>query len=85
VSVGGHLLVLGGESGSQEPAHAEVEAFHPETGTWQSLAPMHTGRHGTQAIVHEGHLYIAAGSRTRGATEINSQERFTLPEVLQRP
>jgi len=85
VSVGGHLLVLGGESGSQEPAHAEVEAFNPETGTWQSLAPMNTGRHGTQAIVHEGHLYIAAGSRTRGATEINSQERFTLPEVLQRP
>ena len=85
MSVGGHLLVLGGESGSQEPAHAEVEAFNPETGTWQSLAPMNTGRHGTQAIVHEGHLYIAAGSRTRGATEINSQERFTLPEVLQRP
>lgn len=85
VSVGGHIIVLGGESGSQEPAHAEVEAFDPETGTWQSLAPMNTGRHGTQAIVHEGHLYIAAGSRTRGATEINSQERFTLPDALQNP
>jgi N-acetylneuraminic acid mutarotase len=85
VSVGGHIIVLGGESGSQEPAHAEVEALNPETGTWQTLAPMNTGRHGTQAIVHEGHLYIAAGSRTRGATEINSHERFTLPEFLQNP
>lgn len=83
VAAGGHIIVLGGESGSQEPAHAEVEALDPETGTWQSLAPMNVGRHGTQAIVHDGHIYVAAGSRTRGATEINSQERFTLPAFLQ--
>lgn len=85
VAVGGHLLVLGGESGSQRPAHAEVEAFDPAAGTWQPLAPMRTGRHGTQAVVHEGHIYVAAGSRTRGATEINTQERFTLPAFLRAP
>jgi len=85
VAVGRHVIVLGGESGSQEPAHDDVEAFNPETGTWQSLAPMNTGRHGTQAIVHEGQIYVAAGSRTRGATEINSQERLTLPASLQNP
>jgi large repetitive protein len=73
----GRLLVLGGESGSQEPAHAEVEALDPRTGRWTSLAPMVQGRHGTQVVVHEGRLYIAAGSRTRGANEINSQEVFT--------
>ncbi|MBA2245382.1 MAG: kelch repeat-containing protein [Gemmatimonadetes bacterium] len=73
----GHLLVLGGESGTQEPAHAEVEALDPRTGRWTPLAPMAQGRHGTQAVVHEGRLYVAAGSKTRGADEINSQEVFT--------
>lgn len=82
VSVGDHVIVLGGESGGQTPAHDEVEALDTATGTWQALAPMLQGRHGTQAIVHEGQLYVAAGSRTRGATEINSHEAFTLPEAL---
>lgn len=33
-------------------------AFDPATGT--------VGRHATQAVVHEGSVYVAAGSRTRG-------------------
>jgi hypothetical protein len=74
----GHLVVMGGESGSQQPAHAEVEALDPATGRWTTLAPLQQGRHGTQAIVHDGRIYIAAGSRTRGANEINSQEVFSL-------
>jgi N-acetylneuraminic acid mutarotase len=73
----GRLLVIGGESGTQEPAHAEVEALDPRTGRWTALAPMLQGRHGTQAVLHDGRLYVAAGSRTRGANEINSQEVFT--------
>jgi len=85
VTVNGHIIVMGGESGTQVPAHAEVEVLDPTAGTWQSLAPMNVGRHGTQAIVHEGQIYLAAGSRTRGATEINSQERFTLPSFLRNP
>lgn len=76
VVLDGRLIVLGGESGSQVPAHAEVEAFNPSTGTWTQLAPMQTGRHGTQAVVHEGKIYVAAGSRTRGADEIDSHEVY---------
>jgi N-acetylneuraminic acid mutarotase len=70
------LVVIGGESGSQEAAHSEVEALDPATGSWTSLAPLQVGRHATQAIVYQGAVYIAAGSRTRGATEVNSQEVF---------
>jgi large repetitive protein len=73
----GRLLVLGGESGVQQAAHSEVEAYDPATGRWISLSPLLQGRHGTQAIVHDNEVYIAAGSRTRGATEINSQEIFS--------
>jgi N-acetylneuraminic acid mutarotase len=77
VVLGGEILVIGGESGAQQPAHSEVEAFDPETGRWRPLAPLNTGRHATQAVLYDGKIYIAAGSRTRGATEINSQEVYT--------
>jgi hypothetical protein len=73
----GRLIVIGGESGAQETAHSEVEMLDPTTGRWSTLAPLQVGRHGTQAVVHDGRIYIAAGSRTRGATEINSHEVFT--------
>jgi N-acetylneuraminic acid mutarotase len=75
----GRLLVLGGESGAQQAAHAEVEAYDPRTGRWTTLAPLTEGRHATQVVVHGGRLYVAAGSRTRGATEISSQEVYTPP------
>lgn len=85
VSVGGKMIVMGGESGSQQPAHDEVELFDPEAGEWQPLAPMNEGRHGTQAVLYEGRIYVAAGSRTRGATEINSQEAFDVPKAVLEP
>lgn len=77
IALNGEIVVLGGESASQQPAHAEVEALDPSTGSWRTLAPMNTGRHGTQVVLHDGKLYVVAGSRVRGATEINSQEVFT--------
>jgi large repetitive protein len=76
----GHIVVIGGESGTQVPGHAEVEALNPVTLQWTPLAPLREGRHGTQVVIHDGRMYIAAGSRTRGANEINSQEVFTPEE-----
>jgi hypothetical protein len=73
--VNGRLLVIGGESG-QMNAHAEVEAYDPSTGRWSALAALGLGRHATQAVVHNGAIYLAAGSRTRGANEIDSQEIY---------
>jgi N-acetylneuraminic acid mutarotase len=74
--IDGKLLVMGGESGMQTTAHNEVEAFDPVKGAWSTLAPLSLGRHATQAVVHNGSIYLAAGSRTRGATEIDSQEIY---------
>lgn len=79
VALAGRLVVIGGESGAQQGAHAEVEAYHPVAARWTTLAPLVTGRHATQAVPHDGRIYVAAGSRTRGATAINSQEVFTWP------
>ena len=75
VTYNGEFIVMGGES-AQAAAHNEVEALNPQTNTWRSLAPLNLGRHATQAIVDNGAIYIAAGSKTKGATEIDSTEAF---------
>lgn len=73
----GQLLILGGESGSQVPAHAEVEAFDPEKMAWEKLPDMITGRHGTGAANINGKIYTAAGCGQRGGSpELNSVEVY---------
>ena len=85
VEYDGALVVIGGESVRRLPtdsedgpptAHFEVEAYDPSTGTWSDLSQLVEGRHGAQALVHEDKIYIAAGSRTLGGSEINSHEVY---------
>ncbi|WP_376694906.1 hypothetical protein [Wenzhouxiangella sp. EGI_FJ10305] len=64
--IGNEIVIAGGESGSQDMAHAEVQAFNPTTGQWRNLADMLTPRHAAQAIVSNGGFYVAAGSPFRG-------------------
>lgn len=78
VAFGDHLIVIGGESGTQSDAHSEVESFNTVTEEWVSLPPLITGRHATQAILYDNRIYTAAGSSVRGALEINSQEMLEL-------
>jgi len=60
------IVVLGGESDAQTAAHAEVEAWHPASGRWETWPALPVGRHGTQATVLDGALHVAAGSGNRG-------------------
>lgn len=64
--IGDEIIIAGGESGSQDMAHAEVQAFNPATGQWRNLADMLTPRHAAQAIVSNEGFYVAAGSPFRG-------------------
>jgi hypothetical protein len=74
----GRVLVLGGESGAQQQAHAQVEAFDPKTGRWESLPPLLQGRHGTGVAVAQGKLWVAAGSANRGGgPELTTLESWT--------
>ncbi len=76
VVMNGRLMVLGGES--QQPlAHDSVEELDPATGRWTALEPLAMGRHATQAVLHAGKIYLASGSRTQGATEVDTQEIYT--------
>lgn len=72
---GKKLLVIGGESGEQVPAHNEVEAFNTKTMAWETLPDLNQGRHGTGAVNVNGKIYIVAGSGNRGGgPELNSIE-----------
>jgi N-acetylneuraminic acid mutarotase len=58
------ILVIGGEGGGR--AYDAVEAYDTVKGTWRTLAPMPTARHGIQAAVYEGGVYVAAGGTAQG-------------------
>ncbi len=60
------IFVIGGESGAQQAGHAEVEAWNPAIGAWETWPPLPVGRHGTQVAVLGDKLHIVAGSRDRG-------------------
>ncbi len=66
ITLGNRILVVGGESSSQEAAHAEVEALNIRTRTWSTLPPLSRGRHGTGIINDRGSLIMASGCGKRG-------------------
>lgn len=75
VALGSKLLVIGGESDTQVPAHKEVEVLDTRSKKWEKFPYLHQGRHGTQAVVMNGKVYIAAGSENRGGgPELTSME-----------
>ena len=76
VVLNGKIIVIGGESAADFRMHAEVEALSLETMRWTTLAPLNYARHGTGAIVHDGKIYVAAGSGRQGAGD-KIQEVFT--------
>lgn len=83
--MGKDIWVIGGESGSQQTAHAEVEAFDTRTHQWKQLPSLQRGRHGTQAFLANGAVYIGAGCGNRGGSpELNSLEVYaaSVPEDL---
>lgn len=75
VVVDNKVIVIGGESGEQVPAHNEVEALNVKDMKWETLSPLNQGRHGTGAVVVNGKIYIVAGSGNRGGgPELNTIE-----------
>ncbi|UFH54034.1 Kelch repeat-containing protein [Spirosoma sp. KNUC1025] len=74
VTQGGKVWIIGGET-TQLLAHNEAEALDPKTNRWTSGPKMQQGRHGTQAVVYDGKIYIVAGSANHGGgPELNTVE-----------
>lgn len=75
--IDGKIHYVGGEAGRPE-AFTELQIFNPATESWQSGPPLNRARHGTNACVFDGSLWIAVGSGARGGEpELTSLERYT--------
>ena len=74
-----YIVTFGGEgnSGNPDGIFEEVEAYDAASDTWQSLSPMKTPRHSTQAGVIQGVVYIAGGSPRVGRTFTDANEGFS--------
>ncbi|MFC1760639.1 Kelch repeat-containing protein [Planctomycetota bacterium] len=73
----GCIVYFGGETA--ETALNNCWTFNPTTKNWTDMAPLNQGRHGSQAIVYENKIYIAAGSPKRGGGNVDSIEAFSMP------
>lgn len=79
IGVGSDIYIMGGESATQETAHAQVEVLDCMTGAWRTLPEMTSGRHGTGVILHNRQLYIASGCANRGGEpELDTMEQYVI-------
>jgi N-acetylneuraminic acid mutarotase len=77
--LGRKILVIGGEGGGN--AYDTVEAYYTATNSWRTLEPLPTARHGIEAVVCDGGVYIAAGGTVQGGTNpTDAHEVFFLRE-----
>jgi len=71
------VLVVGGESTTQEKAHADVEALNLKTNEWRTLPSLIEGRHGSGLLEYTGEIYIASGCGNRGGNpELFTMEKY---------
>lgn len=74
---GDEVVVVGGESTTQEKAHSEVEALNLTTNEWRTLPSLIEGRHGSGLLEFEGAIYIASGCGNRGGNpELFTMEKY---------
>lgn len=76
--VDGVLYVFGGEGNPQHPLGVfdANEAFFPDAGRWEALAPMPTPRHGIGAAAVGSTIYIPGGGPVQGFGVTNVNEAF---------
>lgn len=73
------VIVIGGESATQVPAHSEVEAYDTLQDKWTSLPDLKQGRHGTGIFLFKNHIYTCSGCGNRGGDpELTTMERLEL-------
>ncbi len=71
----GKVFVIGGETPNNNAVTLSLtEAYDPSTNSWQTLNPLNSGRHGTQAIVSGEGIFVAAGSPNKGGGNQKNME-----------
>ena len=73
--LGTRILIIGGETSDQ--TYATVEEYDSVSNTWRALPPMQVARHGIQAAVCAGGVYVAGGgTRPGGGAPTTAHEVF---------
>ncbi len=67
-SYGRKVIVIGGETGHNKTAHADVEAYDVDAKDWATLPSLNRGRHGTGIAIIHCTMYTASGSGNRGGS-----------------
>lgn len=84
--LGTDLLIAGGESTTQNSAHAEVQALDTQRGQWREASTFARGRHGTGVVLWKDRLYTCAGSGGRGGgPELDTTEILHLKTSVEPP
>ncbi|MDN3639936.1 kelch repeat-containing protein [Simiduia curdlanivorans] len=79
IALGSNVIIAGGESVSQVPAHTEVDVYDIATKTWRAWPSNLEGRHGTGLVRVDEYLYTISGSGNRGGgPELTTIERLNL-------
>jgi N-acetylneuraminic acid mutarotase len=72
------LLIIGGEHPEGEQALRTVEIYNVDEKKWEAWPELNQGRHGTQAFMCIGSVFIASGSGVRG----DGQKLSSIEELI---
>jgi N-acetylneuraminic acid mutarotase len=75
--LGNQLFVIGGEGGGQ--AFSTVEEYDTAANTWHRLAPIPVGRHGIEAAMCNGGIYVAGGGTRQGGGAPTASQQVWFP------
>ena len=79
LGLGNDMVLVGGESLSQDNAHNEVQAYNTISNSWHSYPSLITGRHGSSVVKYKDYIYVAAGCGRRGGNpELDTMERLKI-------
>lgn len=82
--LGTEIFVIGGEGGGH--TFNTVEAYDTDANTWRTIFSMPTSRHGIEAAVCNGNIYVAdGGTQQGGSAPTNVQEEFALDAFVSCP
>jgi N-acetylneuraminic acid mutarotase len=84
--IGDEIVAIGGEPPAPAllPAFDAVESYNPKTDSWRALTPMPVGRHGIQAAVFDGDVWLAGGGDHAGLAPV-ADHTVMIPMFDRRP
>ena len=75
--LGDQLFVIGGEGGGR--AYSTVEEYDTKANVWHRLTPIPVARHGIEAAMCNGGIYVAGGGTRQGGGAPTATQQVWFP------